>query len=222
MSLLQKYFRSAVAATGISLLSSCAVTNGFMPFDGDVDRDLTDEEIALAQEIFGDHIDYSEIKVTQTRAKYNRAFHNRLRITADSYSDNYGLDESLTKRKVFIHELTHIWQEQEGKSVVARAIGLLITNWFNYANAYKFEHNDVPNFSNLNIEQQADIVERYYAMRETNKALNGADPYNCPAVDFYESPLTDIFHSLKPEPLCQSYKQKLSGGAEQSFYDFIR
>ena len=218
MNKLRQVFRAAIMASGVTLVSSCSLTANFMGLDGDVERPLTDEEIMMARDIFGDHIDYSIVKITRTDSNYNRAFHNRVRMTGYDYSDNYALERKRNKKARFIHELTHIWQEQQGKSVVGRAIGLMIINGFDYSKAYDYEDNDVPNFEHLNIEQQAEIVEHYYKMRESNKDIVDTI-YDCDALKRYEGALAESFIPVSPVPQCKQ-EQALSS-TEQPLHDLI-
>jgi hypothetical protein len=84
-------------------------------------RGLTAGEIALAQSIFGEAIDYSKVRLVKGKwwpfqpsnaamaPNGNIYFHPR----AGGWSDDFS-GEPLGRQGFFMHELTHVWQAQKG------------------------------------------------------------------------------------------------------------
>jgi hypothetical protein len=82
-------------------------------------RPLTNGEIALAQTMFGDAIDYGRVKVVRRKwwpfqpkgvamaPTGNIHFHPRSANWSEDFSQ-----ENLSLQGLFIHEMTHVWQAQ--------------------------------------------------------------------------------------------------------------
>lgn len=84
-------------------------------------RSLTSGEISLARSIFGDAVDYSQVRLV--RGKYwpfqprnaamapdgNIYFHP----VAGGWSEDFSA-EPLFRQGFFVHEMTHVWQAQRG------------------------------------------------------------------------------------------------------------
>jgi hypothetical protein len=62
---------------------------------------------------------------------------------------------------MFIHEMTHVWQFQHGRAVRWDALKGWIGIVLNYQSTYGYDLDDVKDFRDLNIEQQAHMVEDY-------------------------------------------------------------
>lgn len=105
-------------------------------------RRLTTSEVALAQEVFGNSIDYTLIWI------YDRGILPFHRQGGLSYRGNiyfpgcYWHDfsaASLLEQRLFIHEMTHVWQHQNHVLPLAwSAIKLCFKYRFDYALTYKF------------------------------------------------------------------------------------
>ena len=82
-------------------------------------RPLTPGEVELARSIFGDAIDYDQVRLVRRRwwpfqprgivmaPTGNIHFHP----ASDKWSDDFSLDP-LSAQGLFIHEMTHVWQTQ--------------------------------------------------------------------------------------------------------------
>ena len=127
-------------------------------------RHLTTGEIALARSIFGDAIDYANVRLVEgkwwpfqpTNAAMapngNIYFHPR----AGGWSDDFAL-EPLGRQAFFIHEMTHVWQAQKG----GRFYLPLMRHAF-----CRYRYRLVPGkpFRRYGLEQQAEIVrDRFLA-----------------------------------------------------------
>lgn len=163
-------------------------------------RALNLNEIFEAQKVFKNSINYQKVFIEKYDGgamtwAYQDTSENWYWIifwSKDVY-DNGALSTPLIKR-TFIHEMTHVWQGQNGtlpreymfKSVVSQTGGGIkdiwekgfkelvnqvrskgvIGAWHTYrGRAYAFSMSEIgtKNFNNFNVEQQASIVESWYA-----------------------------------------------------------
>lgn len=128
-------------------------------------RPLTPGEIALARSMFGDHIDYDEVRLV--RGKWwpfqprgivmapcgNIHFHPN----GDHWSDDFSA-ERLHRQGLFIHEMTHVWQAQtRGRFYLP-----LMRHPF-----CRYRYEIVPGrpFDRYGLEQQAEIVRHAFLSR---------------------------------------------------------
>jgi len=121
-------------------------------------RPLTGGEIKMLQAVYGDSIDYDEVRVyhktfwwLQVRSQFitpngNIYAPNRL------YRDDYSLDPDLGLCAVFVHDLTHVWQWQNG--VTVWLVGM-------FDRKYTYAFTPGKTFASYGLEQQASIVEDY-------------------------------------------------------------
>ncbi len=131
-----------------------------------VHRSLTEGEVALAQSVYGDQIDYAAVQIH----KGSVYLHANKRFTAFvTYNDIYYRPEfykedfsqaSLDEKAIFIHELQHINQYQHGVNLILDFLGLLLRHKGRYSEAYNLVEGRA--FSACNIEQQAVIVDSAY------------------------------------------------------------
>ena len=130
----------------------------------DTDRALTPAEIALTASVFGDAVDPAR---TSVRHRKFWMFHPR-RVTmapdghiwchpgGTSWCSDYAAD-TLGMRAHFIHEMTHVWQRQQGRNLI-----LTRPPFARYA--YRLKPGKP--FRCYGIEQQACIVADAYRLRE--------------------------------------------------------
>lgn len=133
-------------------------------------RKLTAGEIALARSVFGDSIGLEQVQLKTAwwvlknyavSPNGNIYFHPADWVTDFSQS-------SLGKQSWLIHELTHVWQLQQGLKVVR---GAMINRRYDYVlNAGK-------PFFNYGIEQQARMVQDYFISRQHGRDCQGFE--NC-------------------------------------------
>lgn len=140
-------------------------------------RPLTPGEIAIAREVFGNTIDYNRVTVYNGPPRiFNMVELNKDGLGAISPGGNIFLvgancqKPDLSKgtnadRNLLIHELTHVWQHQQGRFVNCEAMALFVKSGFEYDRAYAYDLNTTQKFLTLNLEQQAHMVEDYYALR---------------------------------------------------------
>ena len=133
-------------------------------------RQLAAGEIALARSVFGDSIRLEQVQLKTAcwvlknyavSPNGNIYFHPADWVTDFSQS-------SLGKQSWLIHELTHVWQLQQGLKVVR---GAMINRRYDYVlNAGK-------PFFNYGIEQQARMVQDYFISRQHGRDCQGFE--NC-------------------------------------------
>lgn len=131
-------------------------------------RPLTTQEKALAKSIFGNSIQYDLVKV-DSKARFGT---KKIALAYVSFNTiNY-----LRKidKAIFIHEMVHIWQFQQfGSIYIARAIKAQKSkegyDYGGVANLYQVMLKG-GSLLDFNFEQQADIIEDYYRIRENPTA----------------------------------------------------
>ena len=125
-------------------------------------RHLTSGEVALAQSIFGDAIDYSIVRLFEGKWW---PFHPRRAAMAPTgdiwfHPDGGGWSEDfshepLSRQGFFIHELTHVWQAQRGRLLY---LPLMRHPFCRYA--YRLDRGRT--FLEYGIEQQAEIARHRF------------------------------------------------------------
>lgn len=160
------------AATGSLTLTGCVSPGGLQG------RPLTTGEADMARSVFGDEIDYNKVHIYNGAPEVAGIFRlsktglSAITPNGDIYiveKDAQLADLSLAsdaKRQMLIHEMTHVWQHQKGRNVESEAIVLFFKSGFKYDDCYAYSIDGKIKFQSLNIEQQAHMVEDYFALRE--------------------------------------------------------
>jgi hypothetical protein len=137
-------------------------------------RKLTEGEVRLARSIFGDAIDYDRVRIF--RKKYfplqprrrtmapngNIYFHPR----SSAYRDDFSAAETYLQG-LFVHEMTHVWQDQAGTNV-RKAV-------FNRRYRYRLEGGKP--FKGYGLEQQCEIVRDYFMACSQREPESGLEMY---------------------------------------------
>jgi hypothetical protein len=130
-------------------------------------RPLTSGEIALLRSVFGNSIDYTQVRI-RNEAYFPllsdtlmTAVDGHIYFPGSTYSDDFS---TLPPGEVgdFFHEMTHIWQEQHGVNVGFEALIGLFAGGGDYNKLYPYLLEPGRNFQDYNIEQQGEIVEDYF------------------------------------------------------------
>ncbi|WP_111894438.1 hypothetical protein [Acinetobacter sp. MB5] len=142
-------------------------------------RPLTRNEITLATPVFADLIDYDKVRILNTPflpwqpVGMFMAPNGAIFVNPENYSLDYAL-ESEIYQGVFIHELTHILQYQQGRSVLVAGAILQTAYYLSFKRynpyAYTFKNNKP--FQYYNIEQQGDIARDIFLGKIPNILLN--------------------------------------------------
>src|SRR5262245_36149904 len=123
-------------------------------------RSLTSGEIALAQSIFGNSIDYNEVLIHNEKYASGQGDNEAVTPNGEIYfpPGHHLTDFSSgtgAQKAWFIHEMVHVLQYQEGMDVIAEKIGdrILGDDVYNYDAIF----HGTP-FHELNIEAQAEFL----------------------------------------------------------------
>lgn len=183
-----------------------------------VRRDMTSGELKTAKSVFGDAINFGENGKGNGVGIYNgkwkpfqpdnraMAPNGNIYFPGTSYKGDFSNlgSKALSDRdrRTYIHEMTHVWQYQNGKAVKTRgaALGVLATVGDPYI--YKLylsgDETNLKDLSDYGLEQQAAIVGDYYALRENLKLKPYATNIDTLTIQDYEAVIGDNFK--KPSP----------------------
>ncbi|HAT1621179.1 TPA: type IV secretion protein Rhs [Raoultella planticola] len=125
-------------------------------------RQLTMGEIALAKTLFGESLNYSRIWVhRESYLPFNLQPVNvamtpngELWFREETYSPDFSLEQEISKKHRFMHEMVHAWQAQKGMFVRTRG---LFSRFADYS--YSLDKAD---FLHYGLEQQASIASDYW------------------------------------------------------------
>jgi hypothetical protein len=134
---------------------------------------LTLAEIALAQSIFGNAIDYTSVRLHNRKWTF---FQPRNTVMApdghvwfhpkgDAYCDDFCAGP-VDAQGLFLHEMTHVWQRQKGIYLPLRRHPFC---------RYGYVIRPGQPFERYGLEQQAELVRHAFLIRE-RRAVPGAPP----------------------------------------------
>ena len=139
-----------------------------------VSRALTAGEVEIARSVFGDAIDYRQVRLFKRRwwpfQPRNSAMaptgHIYFHPEGGAWSEDFAR-EPLARQGFFIHEMTHVWQ--------AQAKGRLYLPLMRHPFC-RYRYQLVPGrpFERYGLEQQAEIVRHVFLTE------HGAPPAQCP------------------------------------------
>lgn len=138
-------------------------------------RKLTDGERDLAEGAFGDALDLDRIRILASPWPFDRAF-----VPGRWFGREWIVwpwrtlpadiaAEPLKLRATFIHELTHVWQAQQGVNLITGKIRA-----GDKPSSYEYPVGMDCAWGDLNIEQQAMVVEHRFRLLQGGKVP--ADP----------------------------------------------
>ena len=134
-------------------------------------RPLTDAERGLATEAFGEALDLDSIRFLVAPWPFDRAFvpgrwfgrdwivWPRLTLPPDL------ADAPLRFQAMLVHELTHVWQAQQGVNLLTGKIGA-----GDRPSSYEYPVGMDCDWGGLNIEQQAMVVEHRFRLTRGHPA----------------------------------------------------
>jgi hypothetical protein len=131
-------------------------------------RPLTEGEVALLRPIFRDGIDYAHVRVIDNAFPLQPAnvyMTPRGHIYAPGrlfQADFSAVRGSL--RQIFVHEMTHVWQYANGMDLVSQGFLEMLKNNGAYEKAYAYELVPGRDLTDYGMEQQASIIEDYFAI----------------------------------------------------------
>ncbi|MCO8081818.1 hypothetical protein EVX74_011420 [Acinetobacter lwoffii] len=142
-------------------------------------RSLTPGEIKISQQVFGNLIDYSRVKIMNHPYLPWQSKHvimapsGYIHVRNLNYREDYSR-ESLSYQALFIHEMAHIYQYQCHINVLLKGAFLQSAYFLSLGkyNPYKYQFNPNKSFSTYNIEQQGDIARDIFLKKIPNVILN--------------------------------------------------
>lgn len=153
-----------------------ADNNGNKCIEVEIGRKLTSGEESLAKEMFGNDIDYTKVRIYDKKWAFFQG--NRVAMTPDGniyfapdvYKEDFSLASDGSKH-FFIHEMTHVWQYQNGQAVLKGAgteqVFIELPSRLGLGNgAYPYELDVRKDLLDYGVEQQASIVADYWAMKK--------------------------------------------------------
>ena len=177
----------------------------------EIGRKLTSGEEDLARSMFSDAIDYTKVYIYNKKWKFFQG--NRVAMTPNGSiyfaPDVHEKDFSLAldgSKHFFIHEMTHVWQHQNGQAVIARAgtsqIFIELPSNIGLGDgAYPYELDVRKDFLDYGVEQQASIVADYWAMKNAKfgKLKNSirATNYDDASLTHYKIVVDNIINAAK-------------------------
>lgn len=128
-------------------------------------RALTPGEIALAQEVFGAGLRAAPVRLLALPI-WRRAFAAgpRLLVFPTAFAATDFSVEPLALQGLFVHELTHVWQAQNGVGLIRAKLKA-----GDGPAAYAYDLHAGPPFGELNIEQQAMVVQHAFLAKRGRK-----------------------------------------------------
>lgn len=164
----------------------------------DNSRTLTSGELAMAQSLFKDSVDYAKIKIHSEEylpfglQPDNTAMtpNGEMYFNPDYYKDDFSLLPN--DQHWFMHEMVHVWQYQLGYWV--KLHGLLLhpgTLWGLLGDPYQYELKPGDKLQDFNMEQQGDIIADYYCW-STGNSTRSASGRRVTSIDIYKSALGDF------------------------------
>ncbi|RYY80148.1 MAG: type IV secretion protein Rhs [Moraxellaceae bacterium] len=121
-------------------------------------RALTLGEKGLAYSIFHDQLDLARPRIVASRwvmRGYAISPNGHIYFNPDDYLDDFST-APLGKQAWFIHEMTHVWQVQQGMKVIRRAL---------LDRRYQYLLQEGKSFFRYGIEQQAQMVQDFFVQR---------------------------------------------------------
>lgn len=122
------------------------------------ERYLSEGEKKLARSVFGEALKLDQIRIVAHRwvlKNYAMSPNGHIYFNLHNWCDDFSV-LSLAKQSWLIHELTHVWQVQQGMQVLLRAL---------LNRKYSYMLKEGKQFFAYGIEQQATMVQDYFLKR---------------------------------------------------------
>lgn len=138
-------------------------------------RPLTSDERREAETVFGDSLNYDPIRVASAPLMsvggYARTLPNVIYFPAEHFRDPDPIP-------LLIHELTHCWQYQHGRSVATTLFHALFSSYdFGGERGLVRARAEGKHFTDFNTEQQGDILRTYYIRRRAGQDVSAWEPF---------------------------------------------
>ncbi|MBO7554985.1 MAG: type IV secretion protein Rhs [Neisseriaceae bacterium] len=136
-------------------------------------RPLTQNEQRLVQSIFADSIDCTNIKIYAVPfdwLKLNTAmsFGGHIYFPRRYFCKDF-TQQNMAMKRWFVHEITHIWQSQNGFPVLFAGVLIFLSGGYFFQAAYRYQHKIKTHktFAELNMEQQAEVIADFFTTPDT-------------------------------------------------------
>lgn len=138
-------------------------------------RKLTAGEIALAQSVYQNSLDYDKIRIHHGRLipffqhpKTAMSPFGTMHFPEQTYVDDFS-SADVSKQHFFIHEMAHVWQYQLGLKLWLDGVILTAKGGYRDNACYQYEHHvgNCQHLSELNMEQQADVIADWFIFKHT-------------------------------------------------------
>lgn len=141
-------------------------------------RPLTHGEVELCKGVFGDLIDYDQVKIMNHPYLPWQSVHvfmaprGIIHALKFNYIQDYS-QQSLGYQAVFIHEMAHIYQHQQNINVLFKGALLQIAYFLSFKKYDPYRYTLIPgkDFFDYNIEQQGDIAKDIFLGKIDNIIL---------------------------------------------------
>lgn len=131
-------------------------------------RALTENEIREARRVFGDNVDYRRPRIFAARhplaTKRGQVLAPDGNIYWPEAAPDLVTDCEANIVATFIHEMTHVYQHQSGRNVLASGCVLHLGRILSFGryDPYRYRYEKAKPFIRYNIEQQAEIAVGIY------------------------------------------------------------
>lgn len=138
-------------------------------------RPLTANEVIEAKTVFGDRIDYSQVRVIDGKYVFTQTSNYVMSPDGNIYwpdaCSGLATCNGGASLGTFIHEMTHVMQYQHGVNVLGQGFRLQAGKFLSLGiyDPYKFTYDPSRAFSSYNIKQQGDFARGIYYGRYPNK-----------------------------------------------------
>ena len=156
--------------------------SGLQPPGALAGRPLTPGEQSIARSVFADTIDYAAVRVHHRNYVFWQGANYIITPNGHIYLGRKlrGLDDfsvaGLALQGLFIHEMTHVWQHQQGINVLLRG-GLEQVRHFCGFNQYRYRLEPGKALGQYKLEQQGEIVRHYFLARRGQPTPYSATQY---------------------------------------------
>jgi hypothetical protein len=128
-------------------------------------RPLSVQERHLAQSVFAEHLSLDSIRICASGwiwRGYAMSPNGHVYFHPDDYCIDFA-QQSLSRQAWLMHELTHVWQVQQGIKVVRQAI---------FDRRYDYVLESGRAFLSYGVEQQAQMVQDYFLRRACGQSCD--------------------------------------------------
>lgn len=140
----------------------------------DPHRSLTRGERALLEPLFHASLDYDKIQVIDGKFPFQPS-NVYMTPRGNIYAPGALFEADFStanpwRQAVFVHEITHVWQFENGMDLVAQGLSAFAKAGGAYERAYPYTLADGRDLVDYGMEQQASIVEDYYLITRFHQA----------------------------------------------------